>query len=217
MVDIAKKAFAKHNIEVEYKIIPWARAITETRKGLHTAIVGAAVGDAPDFIFPDAEQGFVSNYFYVNKGNKWRYSGVKSLKEISLGVIADYSYNEEIDDYIKQYNKYPEYIQIMAGDNALAINLSKLKRNKIGATLESRYVMEYYLSQNNMKNLFEPAGMLELSEEDKLYVAFSPKDKRKAKKYADILTKETVNMRKSGELQEIMDIYGIVDWQNTQN
>ncbi len=213
MVDIAKQAFAKHNIDVVYSIVPWTRAIEETRKGQHSAIIGAAFGDAPDFIFPQIPQGFVQNHFYVKKGGTWRYSGADSLKNIIIGVIADYSYSDEMDQYISKYKLDPEKISMISGDNALGINISKLKRDKIGTVLEGKYVMDYYLSQNNMKGTLDDAGTLPPSKDDFLHIAFSPKDKKQARRYAQILSEETAKMRASGELARILDIYGLKDWE----
>lgn len=213
IVDIAKAAFAKHNIDVNYSILPWTQAIEESRKGKYTGIIGAAINDAPDFIFPVAAQGYTENHFYVKKGNQWKYNGINSLKSIILGAIADYSYSDELDDYIKKYKLDPSHMQMMSGDDALGINLSKLARGKIGATVESNYVMNYYLSQHNMKDQVDDAGSLPPSDKNKLYIAFSPKDKKLAQKYADILSVETANMRTNGELKKILDIYGLTDWE----
>lgn len=213
MVDIAKQAFARHNIDVEYKTAPWSEAISDTRKGKYTAIIGAATKDAPDFIFPDIPQGWMRNVFYVKKGNSWRYSGMDSLKTIILGLIADYSYDEEMDDYIAKYRLAPERIQMMAGDNALGINLRKLLRGKIGAIIENQYVMQYYLSLNSMADKIEEAGHRPPSGQDYIFIAFSPKDKPLSHKYAAILTQETAKMRKNGELHAILDVYGMEDWE----
>jgi len=213
MVDIAKKAFEKHGIDVEYKVMPWAQAITDSRKGIYNGIIGASNKDAPDFVFPATAQGWMNVSFYVKKGSAWHYDGVKSLREISLGVVQDYSYGDEIDPYIKQYNLDPTFIQPMAGDNALEINLSKLARGKIGAVVEAKYVVDYYYSQHKKEEKPEEAGSLAPSEANKLYIAFSPKDKALAQKYADILSAEILKMRASGELKEILDVYGIADWE----
>lgn len=216
MIDLVTAAFAKHNIKVEYSIVPWTRAIEETRKGLHTAIIGAAVDDAPDFIFPNVAEGFVKNHFFVKKGNPWRYTTIDSLKGVVLGLIADYSYTEEMDNYIKKYKLDPQRIEMMSGDKALAINVSKLLRGKIGAVVESKYVMTYYLSQNGLQDQVENAGALTITDKNKLYVAFSPKNKKLAQKYADIISEEIPKMRASGELAKILDIYGIIDWEQQQ-
>jgi polar amino acid transport system substrate-binding protein len=45
-----------------------------------------------------------------------------------------------------------------------------------------------------------------------LFIAFSPKEP-KAKIYANILAKETKEMRKSGELKKILATYNLTDWQ----
>ncbi len=213
MVDIAKAAFAKHNIAVEYVVEPWTQAIKDTQKGKYNAVIGASTGDAPDFVFPSITQGFLQNHFYVKKDGEWKYTDIKSLNGVILGVIADYSYNDEMDAYIKKYRLDPEKISIISGDKALGINLSKMLRGKIGATLESKFVMEYYLSQNNMVGQVQEAGALPPSDKDKLYIAFSPKDRKLAEKYAEILSAETKNMRESGELAKILDIYGLADWE----
>lgn len=213
MVDLVRKAFAKHNIDVQYSTMPWTRAIDETRQGKHSAIIGASAEDAADFIFPTASQGFMNNHLYVKSGNPWRYNGLDSLKKVTLGAIDGYSYNEEIDSYIKKYKLDPTYVQLMSGDDALAINVSKLMREKIGLTIESKYVMNYYLSQNHLQNKIDDIASLPPSNRDNLYIAFSPKNKSLSQKYAKIMSDETKNMRVSGELQKIMDNYGLDDWE----
>lgn len=213
MIDIAKQVFAKHNIEISYSTMPWTRAIEETRQGKHTAIIGASPDDAADFVFPSISQGFMNNHLYVKSGNPWRYTGLDSLKKVVLGAIDGYSYNDEIDGYIKKYKLDPTYVELMSGDDALAINVSKLMRGKIGVTIESRFVMNYYLSQNHLQNKIDDIASLPPSNRDNLYIAFSPKDKALSQKYADIISQETKNMRASGELQKIMGNYGLDDWE----
>jgi polar amino acid transport system substrate-binding protein len=102
---------------------------------------------------------------------------------------------------------------MMSGDNALAINLSKVARGRIGATLDAKYVVEYYLSLNNMKQDFEEAGSFPADENSKLYIAFSPANKVLAQSYADIISAETKKMRANGELAKILDVYGLKDWE----
>lgn len=212
MIEIAQKAFAKHQIAVEYSIMPWTRAIEETRLNKHTAIVGASHKDAPDFIFPTVAQGWMRNSFFVKKGAPWRYTDMKSLEKISLGAIADYSYNETLDAYILKNKNNPKYVQIVSGDNALDTNVKKLLGGRIGALVEGEYVISYYNAQHGTADKLDIAGTLPPSENDNLFIAFSPKEP-KAKEYAEILAKETQAMRKSGELQNILSAYHVKDWQ----
>lgn len=213
MVDIVRKAFAKHDIEVEYSTMSWVEAIKQTRKGKFSAIVGASLKDAPDFIFPTAPQGWLQSVFYVKKGNAWRYHDLKSLNDISLGVIDNYSYGDALDDYINKNKLDPKLIQAMGGDNALALNIQKMTRGKVDVLVESKYVMDYYINRNNIKDDILDAGVLPVSEQSKLYIAFSPKDKKLAQKYADIISEEMLAMRANGELVPLFATYGVTDWE----
>lgn len=212
MVEIATQAFAKHGIKVSYKTLPWSRAINDVRNLKYTAIIGSSYDDAPDFIFPKLSQGKIRNAFFVEKDSKWKYTGKDSLKTISLGVIADYSYNEEIDAYIKENAKNPRLVQIVAGDKALNNNVLKLLEGRIHALLEDESVMNNYLSDFTEASSIRIAGYLPETRSDNIYIAFSPKEP-KAKEYAEILATETKKMRKNGELKKILVRYGVLDWQ----
>jgi polar amino acid transport system substrate-binding protein len=212
MIEIAQKAFAKHNISIEYLVLPWTRALDETRKNKYTAVGRAGREDAPDFVFPSVAQGHMNNVFYVKKGNPWRYTDVASLEKVSLGVIADYSYSEVVDAYIMAHKNEPKFVQVITGDGALDINVKKLIAGRIGAMIDEENVIRYYLSQHDVANQVERAGSIPASKKDDLFIAFSPKEP-KAKIYANILAKETKEMRKSGELKKILATYNLTDWQ----
>jgi len=212
IIEIAQKAFARQNITVEYSQIPWTRAIEETRKGKHTAIVGASRNDAPDFIYPSISQGFMQNAFYVKKDNPWRFKDISSLGAISLGAITDYSYSDEIDRYIKENAKNTKLIQATSGDDALQTNVRKLLANRIGALLEDRYVMQYHLLEKKLQDKVDEAGLAPTSKQNDLFIAFSPSNP-KSRKYAEMVAEETKALRASGELKEIMAKYGVTDWQ----
>lgn len=211
MVEIAKKAFEKHGITVEYSNMPWSRAIEETRKGKFTAIVGASRTDAEDFVFPSIPQGWMQNRFYVKKGNAWRYEGPQSLEKVSLGVIADYTYNDDIDAHIKKNAKNLKFVQVVSGDNALDTNVKKLSAGRITAIIEDAHVMHYYLSEHKLRDQIDEAGVVQTAQQNDLYVAFSPTHP-KAKHYAEILSAEMKALRASGELQKILDAYMVPDW-----
>ncbi len=213
MVDIAQRAFAKHNIDLKYAVLPWSRAIQETRDGKYTALVGASRSDAPDFIFPTISQGWMQNAFFVPKESTWHYTDVKSLDTVSLGLVADYTYNKALDAYITRHKNDAKRIQFIAGNDALDVNLKKLQAGRIGTLLEATAVMNYRLKQHNLVGEIVEAGKLPLSPEDDLFIAFDPHNKHAAR-YAAILEKETQAMRENGELLAILQRYGLQDWKN---
>ena len=212
MIEIAQKAFAKHNIAIEYHVMPWTRAIEQVRAHKYTAIVGATKRDAPDFVYPSIPQAWTHNSFYTKTNSTWKFTGVDSLPAISLGVIANYSYNEELDGYIEKNRNNRRFVQSLSSDNGLEINIKKMLADRIGAVIEGDYVMAYTLAKNGWSDKVKNVGSLSPSEADDLFIAFSPKEP-KAKKYAQILSQEIKAMRASGELKKILDTYHIQDWQ----
>ncbi len=205
MIEIAESAFGKHGDTVEYKVMPWSRALEETRSGKYTGIVGAYRNDAPDFLFPDAEVLTAANYFYIKADDTWRYTSFASLDDVSLGVIRDYSYGAELDGYIKLHKSDMDRVQIVSGEDALRKNIDKLLYGRIRVIVEDRAVMTHYLKQQRHSKEIIEAGSLG---QGKIYIAFSPK-LEKASQYAKTLSEEIVRLRKSGELQIILKKYGV--------
>lgn len=212
MVELADKAFARHGIKVEYKVMPWARAIEDTRHGKYSGIIGAYYSDAPDFIYPEVSQGTCQFAFYVRANDAWIYTGMASLPGRSLGVINDYSYSQELDAYIKAQSGNEKSIQVASGDNALEINIRKLLASRIDSFIEDRQAVSYTLSQStDLKETdLKEAGILPDESDDNgaIFIAFSPNHPN-SEKYAKILADETESMRKNGEMTEILSRYGI--------
>ncbi|NBX65780.1 MAG: ABC transporter substrate-binding protein [Proteobacteria bacterium] len=207
-IEIARYAFEKEGHTVDYRIIPWTRAIEDTREGRFTAITGASHGDASDFIFPDLPQSASLMSFYVKAGNAWQYTGMDSLAAVSLGSIDSYAYGEEIDKYIKANSEDMGKVQAIGGETALADNVSKLLKGRIDAVIESEDVMDYYLAQNGLTGKLVKAGHLPLTEDQSLFIAFSPKNPN-AKKYAALLTDAMKTLQENGHLNAILKSYGL--------
>lgn len=208
MVDIAVAIFKEKEYTINYKNLPWTRAKDQCRKGNLDAVVGAYKDDVPDFIFPEIEQGVSKTVFWVKKGTTWRYNGIQSLAKIRVGVIADYLYGEEFDNYVKQYKDNNERIQIGYGEAALSSNIKKLTIGRIGTFVEDIMVCSVELKNMKLSGEVVPAGQLV---ENNVYIAFSPKLEN-SKIFAKILTEGMINLRKTGQLKTILDTYGLSDW-----
>lgn len=210
MIEVAQKAFAEAGHTIDYRNMPWSRAVAESRAGKFDGIVGAAPGDAEDFVFPSNSLGSSSAVFWVNKGEAWKYAGMASLDAISLGTIRDYSYGDDLDAYVEKNEKDAKRVQIASGDNALDMNFKKLAAKRIGTLVEDRNVAEYFIADSGQAGKFAAAG--EVAEPDPLYIAFSPASKD-GKAYAKILSDGVQKLRESGELGKILSKYGLSDWQ----
>lgn len=210
LVDIVREALSRHGVKVEYKTMPWTRAIAETRAGKHSAIVGASPEEALDFIYPSLPQAVSHLAFYSLKENPWKYdhNDKKSLEKISFGAVADYSYNKTIDEYIAKHKKEPAHVQLAYGEDALEVNIKKLMAGRIGAILEEDMVMRRYLEEKKLSDKLVRVGVLPEDRSSFLYIAFSPHDAN-ASTYTWLIDQEMLRMLYSGRVTEIMNEYGV--------
>ncbi|OGR32370.1 MAG: hypothetical protein A2091_00490 [Desulfuromonadales bacterium GWD2_61_12] len=209
MIEVLKLIFAKAGHTVDYQQMNWARSIEEARIGKITAIVGAVVSDAEDLVYPKNAFGMSANGFCLRQGEKWSYRGVKSFDGKVLGVIRDYSYDdEEIDGYIEANKKNDKKIQISSGENALELSLRKLAKGRVDLVIDDSAVLQGTVQDLGLAGELSCAAS---GEPDPVYVAFSPKDP-KAKEYAALFDKGIEELRRDGTLKKILAGYGLHDW-----
>lgn len=208
MVEIAQYAFERAGHTIEYTIIPWSRAIQGTRTGRYDGIIGVGRDEAPDLIFPDHELGLAAHTFFVKQGTSWKYTGLDSLEQISLGVIKDYSYGNFYEIYIKPNEGNDKKIQTVTGETGLMQNTKKLLVGRIDALIEDRSVFQYFFKHTKIPNHFLEAG---IAYKEKVYIAFSPIHSD-AKKYAKILSNAMQELRANGKLNEILIKYSLYNW-----
>ncbi len=215
MIEIAKTIFRKAGHTVSYSINPWIRSIYLARKGKISAIVGATKGEVADFTFPEEEFGISMTYFFVKKGNPWRYKGVASLKNLKIGIQVDYEYGERLDEYFHKHINLNKIHELRV-ENPLEVNIKKLAMGRIDTVPENKAVFINKAKQMGLLKKFVEAGADPIKskkdyESIKVYLAFSPKNP-KSKEYAKIISEGIKSMRASGELQKILNKYGLSDW-----
>lgn len=205
-IEIAQLIFKEVGHTVAYKVIPWNRAIKETREGTFTAIIGAFKEDAPDFIFPEEEFGISVSDFFGKTGSTWKYKGLESLLNVKIGLIKDYAYGEELDKFFK---KHPENVDYTFGNSPLDQNIQKLLGGRIDIILEDVNVFKQKAKEMGVIEQIVSVGRP--NEGDKIFIAFSPKN-AKSKEYAEILSKGIKKLHTSGELDKILSKYGLKYW-----
>lgn len=215
IVEIARIIFSRQGHGLDYTAMPWSRCISYAREGKREALPGATKGEVPDFVFPDESFGISQTHFFVRKGDRWRYSGVDSLKQVNVGIQDDYEYGESVDGYFKK-NKGTRKVQVVSGESPIRTNIRKLLKGRIDVVPEDNAVFLNAAKDMGVLDQIQDAGAMTVTtrkdlEELKLYLAFSP-DNPKSKKYAEILSEGIRQMRKSGELEVILAKYGMKDW-----
>lgn len=207
LIDIASEALKPYGYTIEYIVEKsWKDAIELARSGEYQGIAGTAKYDAPDFIFPKTPIGEFDNCYITHSSNPWQYKGISSLEKQSLGVITDYSYGKDINNYIQEHKNNSNKIRFVSGNNAIKYSLSKVKQGKLDVYVDDCRVLKYHLSKRNDKSSFKIAG--KMNQVDDLYIAFSPKNPN-SQKYADLLDKGIKQLKQSGRFQKILKQYEI--------
>lgn len=207
-IEIAKKVFEEAGHKIEYKIVPWARALKETKAGKYTALIGATKDEVPDYIFPDEEFGISENSFFIKKGKDWEFKGVDSLKSVKIGLIKGYAYGESLDAFFELNKKNSDYVH---GKDPLLLNIKKLLAGRIDVIVEDRNVFAQKLKEMGITDKIVRAKSVKDQTDSRIYIAFTPKNKN-SKEYAEIFTKGIRRLKKSGDLQKILDKYGLKYW-----
>jgi polar amino acid transport system substrate-binding protein len=207
-IEIAKEIFEKAGHSIDYRILTWTRAIEETRANNYTAILGANQTEVPDFLYPKEAIGLYQTAFASLKEKPFDYGGPNSLQGKIIGVIQSYSYDDDIDEYIKESKNDPTRVDMTAGDEALVKNLNKLMAGRIDVVVDGAYVLLYKADEMQISDKVHFSSS---DKYDQIYIAFSPKNP-KSQEYADILDKGIAEMRASGRLKEILARYGLKDW-----
>jgi len=210
MIELAKLALEPAGHTIDYANLNWARAIAETRQGAFSGIVGAAKTDAPDFVFPAVAVGFAQQCFFTKPDAKWTFTTVAALPAGAVGVIKDYSYGSEFDDYVKANAKNPKKVDVVSGDNPLELNLKKLEAGRIVAFVEEASVVKNYFFKKKQPLGVREAGCITNIDPD-LFVAFGPKTKDGAA-YAKLIAAKIEAMRADGSLKTLLAKYGLEDW-----
>jgi polar amino acid transport system substrate-binding protein len=211
MINVLWEIFKPQGYSVDYQTLSWTDSLEAARKGQCNAVIGATKEDAPDFVFPKESFGISDTAFFAKGGSAWKFAGTSSLGKIRLGVIESYSYNEELDPYIKA-NKGTKRIVEAKGDDPVAALIRMLQNGQIDAIAEDTNVMLTSLVAAKVPlGSIVPAG--NCKEKSTLYVAFSPKDP-KSKELAAKFDVGIKALRSSGKLHAILKLYGLDDWKS---
>ncbi len=205
IVELVQKILEPQGYQLDYKIMNWPRAIEDTRSGKYDAIVGAAHGDAPDFVFPKEPQAYAAYSFFGLKESQLKFTNLESFKGVKLGVIDGYTYDDETVELMK---KRLPWVTFSTGDQALSQLVQMLQAKRIGAFIENPGVFYDFLKKNNLsKNDFKILGSPQMKPQE-LYIALSPKFSE-AKKVTELMSQGMLKFKKNGTLKALQKKYNL--------
>ncbi len=208
--DLLVETMKARGHKVEFVEVSYTRGLELVREGKLDGTMACFREEAPDFVFPDFSLGKSNSTFFSLKSSSWKYTGVESLKQAKMiGMIDGYDY---VDPTVMAYlNKRPNNVLAMKGEKPLERLLEMLISGRITTIIEDKSVLEYKINQMGKADLIKISGVTDVVID--VFASFSPK-KESSKKYAKILSEETIKMRKDGRLKALLDKYGIKDWQS---
>lgn len=204
IVEAVDTIFKQAGHELVYQLLPWKRAVEDTRKGKYNGLIG--FGRKVDgFINTEMPFGLSEEVFFVRSDSDWRYNTIDDLRTPGvIGYPNGYRYTPDIDQYLAHSSN----VSIVSGTQPLEQLIKLIMTHRIDTFPENRMVAEYYMSHHRLKDMLKIAGSFHKTQ---LYVSFSEKSAN-FERNAQLLSEGIIDLRKSGRLAEILLKYGINDW-----
>jgi polar amino acid transport system substrate-binding protein len=233
--EIYQKIFGDAGIQPIFVVLPFNRGMMEVSEGRIDAISGplqfsddelkAKIRQLPRIgplyarlIYPEQTIGtHQSSCFFVRSNSKWLYQGEMSLDKQRLGVANGHDYGPQMNAFLEKtiQGKNKHFVESLSGDNVFLRNLKKLVGERVDILLIDRTSGSHMIKTAEDKGEI-PAGSAKLSacigSTQNLYLSFGDQAPARAKMLARVFDKGIVHIRKSGELQRLLDKYGLDDW-----
>ena len=208
-VEILREALQASGSTLVYRTVNWTRAVEEVRVGHADAVIGMTMDEVRGFVFPKEPIGMSALGFIARSDSDFHYAGPFSLENRVVGMAAGYVFGGPAGDYIRHYQADRARVQVIAGDDALALNLRKLTAGRIDLVVDDANVLAHLL------NSIGPGTGLKLAaavDATPVYVAFSPV-LPDAHALCALLDAGIRRMRGSGRLAQILARYDVRDWE----
>ncbi|MFW7526459.1 transporter substrate-binding domain-containing protein [Vibrio ostreicida] len=198
-VEIVKAAFKSQGHEVDFKIIPWTRALNEVKDGRIDVLIGTWYTDERATYLNYSDPYLENSLKFIKlKGDGFEFNGIDSLSGKTVGMIRNYGYG---DAFLNATNfKKPEA-------NDLVSNAKKLIAKRIDLTLEDELVAKSTLSGAGMD-----VGQFEFTNNalsvNPLHVSSGLANGNNGM-YIDAFNKGLVEIKANGKFDEILEKYGI--------
>lgn len=213
MVEIAKLALERAGHKVTYITVPWSRALKRVRSGHIDGIIGVMKEEAPDLIYPQTDLGQSDDALLVRHDETWSYKGISSLHKIRLGGVLDYEYEKKLMPYIRGNKNDTSRVYLHGGEKPIPQLINLVLKKRLDAVIGDKNVLLKHVGSMKIGNQIRFEAIH--GTYDPVFIAFSPV-KQGSIIYADLLQKGLTEMRRSGELQKILDRYNLQDWQTAR-
>ncbi|TDR76625.1 transporter substrate-binding domain-containing protein [Paludibacterium purpuratum] len=159
LVDLTEQALALQQYELKSVFLPLNRAMIMAEEGLIDGVYAPALDNRLRLSKPMA---YSRACFYTLKDNEWQYHDLKSLHDVTIGVIADYGYDGgPFDRLLAAPTSHGVLFDFNKGQTAGETNLSKLLTKRYPVMLEHQAVMDHLTDRLGVSSQIRKAGCLE--------------------------------------------------------
>jgi polar amino acid transport system substrate-binding protein len=209
--DIARSIFESLGYEVKFYALPWARAAAQALSGELNGVLSAGKDETPLLLFPEIEIALQSDCFIGRKNDEWMPTGADSFVNrhtiVFRGWANEIAYRKAMGD--KLYEELFDEFSIDENYMQRVVNMVKL--NRAQAFWMDINVFNYYRTRHValFADQFKNLGCIKFQN---LYLAFSPAYPELSEKLMSEFDTGMALLRKSGELNGILQNYGLSDW-----
>ncbi len=198
VVDIVRDVCEKIGIEPDIKVLPWKRALMDAKTGrVYGLFAMFRTPERTEFLYyPDTPVSYEKGIVVARKNSGLKVAAMDDLKNLTVGVVHEYSYGKEFDSYKglkKDYSK----------DEASLLTKLNGKRMDIAVTTE--LVFKYTAKKLKMADRFEVLDYVRSN--DPLYVGFSKAKGEKARELSEKFGKILKTMWEDKSIEKIEQRY----------
>ena len=210
-IEILREALAADGIRVNYKVMPWSRALAEARHGKISGVVEATAQAASENGLRIGKEplGYATFCLFVPAGNPLIYQEPGDLAKLqSIGLVSDYDYGQQLAPELARPQLQSQLVRISGNQTAERL-IRMLQATRIHSFIDNSYVIRYTLAQMNLQHSIHSAGCAEAHPG---YIAFNSVSNA-AHDYTGKLDAGIQRLRANGRLAEILAHYNLGDWQ----
>lgn len=210
LVEVLAAVFEQDRID--YQVLPWKRAMLQTRRGESGVALAATEELAREGQLLIGRQSVGNAYdcLYVASGNPLEYHGQAADLRVlrRLGIVLGYEYGEGFGEWLAMASN-KDRIFVESGEEPARRNLRKLVAGGLDGVIEDRSVMSFLLLDPAYAGRVVSAGC---NQAVPLYLAFSPR-LAGVEQRIEQFDQGLLALRRSGRLGQILGKYGLADWQ----
>jgi polar amino acid transport system substrate-binding protein len=197
LVDVIKRSLYIYGIDVEYKMMPWHEALHKVEKGEVDGIIGISNVKGMNIVVTDMPLEYSATASFTRCDTDWTYDGIPSLRGKKLGLIMDYSLDEDVSNFVgTNYPTSPSRFVLEDGPNAVVDSITNLIDQNIDVYIEDKRVVEHYVNEHALSSSIKLP----------LYVAFNDQIPG-VKDYIKYLNEGIASLKSTGEYQHLREKY----------